>query len=198
MWPLGRPGESHLPLVTPPPHLVTHPPHPARHTPSVPAFTLYKARNVPTKSPCCAVCLDRTRGRTQRVAFGYGVAVWLCADHASVDFLTRRSGRDLVVTLSGLWNAAGGMTASQHKAMMAHLTALRARSPRPLPGSYAWPRIRVRAEQLFAQGHPVPTVDSAIRRADYGVSEPPSQRTVRRWRSQRRWLTAAQSAPSPP
>ena len=29
--------------------------------------TLYKARNVPTKQPVCAICVDRTRGRTQRV-----------------------------------------------------------------------------------------------------------------------------------
>jgi hypothetical protein len=127
---------------------------------------------------------------TQRVDFGYGVKVSLCADHASVDFLTRRSGRDLVVTLTGLWNAAGGMTAARHKAMVAHLDALQSRPPRDrdLPGSYAWPRVRARAEQLFAAGRPLPSVDRALRAADYGCAEPPSPRTVRRWRSQRRWL----------
>ena len=39
------------------------------------------------------------------MAFGYGVEVWLCAGHASVEFHTARSGRDLVVTLSGIWHA---------------------------------------------------------------------------------------------
>lgn len=164
----------------------------------MPAFTLYKARNVPTKSPCCAICLDRTRGRTTKVAFGYGVVVWLCADHSSVDFLTRRSGRDLVVTLSGLWQASGGMTASRHRAMMAHLAGLKVRPRKPLPGSYAWPRVRVRAEQLFAAGHPTARVDSSIRRADFGVAEPPSARTVRRWRAERRWLTTGAGGPKPP
>jgi hypothetical protein len=82
--------------------------------------------------------------------------------------------------------------------MLAHLAALRARPPRPLPGSYAWPRVRVRAEQLFADGTSVRSVDSAIRRSDYGISEPPSLRTVRRWRSQRRWLAAARRSTSPP
>jgi hypothetical protein len=126
-------------------------------------YTLYKARNVPTKSPCCAICLDRTRGRTQAVNFGYGVSVWLCTDHASIEFLTRRSGRDLVVTLTALWNAAGGMTAARHKAMSAHLDALTSRRrTRDLPGSYAWPRVRARAEQLFAAG---PTTAAPSRRA---------------------------------
>jgi len=164
----------------------------------MPAYSLYKARNVPTKSPCCAICVDRTRGRTQRVSFGYGVAAWLCADHSSVDFLTRRSGRDLVVTLSGVWQAAGGMTASQHKAMMAHLAALKARPAKPLPGSYAWPQVRARAEQLFAAGHQLAPVDRALRAADFGVAEPPSPRTVRRWRSQRRWLARGPRGHAPP
>lgn len=153
---------------------------------SVAAYTLYKARNA-TKSPCCAICLDRTRGRTQRVGFGYGVSVWLCADHASVDFLTRRSGRDLVVTLSGLWNAAGAMTANRHKAMLAHLAALKPRPPRPLPGSYAWPRVRVRAEALFATGRSIAHVSMGITSSDYGIAQPPSHRTIRRWHTQRRW-----------
>jgi hypothetical protein len=66
--------------------------------------SLYKAR-VPTKQPVCAICLDRTRGKTQRVSFGYGVSVFFCQGHASVEFLTRRSGRDLVVSLSEVWKA---------------------------------------------------------------------------------------------
>jgi hypothetical protein len=169
---------------------------PSATIPPVAFFTLYKARNVPTKSPCCAICLDRTRGRTTRVEFGYGVTVWLCADHGSVDFLTRRSGRDLVATLSGVWQAAGAATTNRHKAMEAHLAALRGRPQRPRPGSYAWPRVRVRAEQLFAAGRPLTHVTAGIAACDFGVAQPPSDRTIRRWRSERRWLRRPKPPPS--
>jgi len=39
----------------------------------------------------------------------FGLSVWLCAAHRSEEFLTRRAGRDLVVSLSGVWDAAGCM-----------------------------------------------------------------------------------------
>jgi len=42
--------------------------------------TLYKARHVPTKQPVCAICVDRTRGKTQRLQLTHRVAVWLCAN----------------------------------------------------------------------------------------------------------------------
>src|SRR5262249_23916595 len=125
-----------------------------------------------------------------------GVTVWLCADHGSVDFLTRRSGRDLVVTLSGVWQAAGAATANRHKAMQAHLAALRGRPPRPRPGSYAWPPVRLRAEPLFAAGRPGTHVAAGIAACDFGVAQPPSERTVRRWRSERRWLRRTKPPPS--
>ena len=47
------------------------------------AATLYKARGVPTKQQVCAICVDRTRGKTGRLDLGRGVTVWLCADHGS-------------------------------------------------------------------------------------------------------------------
>jgi hypothetical protein len=43
-----------------------------------PLPTLYKARNLPLKRPVCAICMDRTRGRTEDVRLGYHVTVWLC------------------------------------------------------------------------------------------------------------------------
>jgi hypothetical protein len=151
--------------------------------------TRYKARHIGKQNPC-AICIDRTRGRTQRVSFGYGVEVWLCAGHASVEFLTQRSGRDLVVTLSGIWHANGCMTAARHRALDAHLASLRSRPARRRPGSYAWPRVRVRVrcEQLFAAGTSLPSVVTRAKEADYGTAEPPSTRTIQRWRSQRRWV----------
>jgi hypothetical protein len=50
--------------------------------------TLYKARNLSTKRPVCAICLDRTRGRTEPIRLGYRVTVWLCPGHASHAFQT--------------------------------------------------------------------------------------------------------------
>src|SRR5207245_2405355 len=108
--------------------------------------SLYKARNVPTKQPVCAICVDRTRGKTQRVGFGYGVEVWLCAGHASAAFQRQRSGRDLVLTLTELWRANGCLTVARRKAMDAHVASLKPRPQRPRPGSYAWPRVRATAE----------------------------------------------------
>jgi hypothetical protein len=150
--------------------------------------TLYKARDVPTKRPVCAICVERTRGKTLQVAFGYGVAVWLCEGHASADFLTRRGGRDLVLTLTELWRANGCLTAARHKAMQAHLSEQRARPVHPRPGSYAWPMLRLRAEQLFAAGASLGHVQHKILAAPYVNADPPSARTIQRWHAERRWV----------
>jgi hypothetical protein len=154
--------------------------------------SLYKARKVPTKSPVCAICVDRTRGKTRQVSFGYGVTVSLCEGHASVAFLTQRGGRDLVITLTRLWEAHGCLTAARHKALDAHLAGLKARPPRKQPGSYAWPKLRVHAERLFARGTSADAVCARIHQATFVNAAPPSRRTVRRWHHQRRWL------PKPP
>jgi hypothetical protein len=152
-------------------------------------FSLYKARKVPTKQPVCAICVDRTRGKTQRVTFGYGVEVWLCGTHASTEFLTRRSGRDVVVTLMGIWRANGCLTAARHKALDAHLNALKARPARKRPGSYAWPNVRVPAEHLWGGGESRATVQERILSARYLNAGPPSRRTIQRWHADRRWAT---------
>jgi hypothetical protein len=152
--------------------------------------TLYKAKGLHTKSRACAICLDRTRGATQRVAYRYGVHVWLCSGHASPSFQRQRGGRDLVLTLTGLWASAGCLTASRRKAMDAHLASLRDRPARPRPGSYAWPRVRARAERLWSGGASLTSVTARVRQADYSSAEPPSRRTIQRWHSQRRWALA--------
>ena len=157
--------------------------------------TLYKAK-VPTKQTACAICLDRTRGRTQRVEFGYGVTVTLCSGHASVEFLTQRGGRDIVLTLTELWKAAGCLTTARHKALDAHLRALRPRRTRARPGSYAWPALRVQAEQLFATGVSRATVTSRILKATFTNASPPSRRTIHRWHAERRWAAPQARAPT--
>ena len=70
--------------------------------------TLYKARNLPSlKRPVCAICIDRTRGRTEEIRLGYRVTVWLCPGHASQAFQTKRGGRDFVRTLMGCGRPTG-------------------------------------------------------------------------------------------
>lgn len=79
--------------------------------------TLYKARGVPTKQPVCAICVERTRGRTTRINLGYGVHVCLCEYHSAAEFQRRRGGRDFVLTLQRLWESHGCLTANRHRAL---------------------------------------------------------------------------------
>ncbi len=152
--------------------------------------TLYKARSVPTKQPVCAICVDRTRGKTQRLQLTHRVSVWLCADHASPAFQTRRSGRDFVRTLAGVWKANDCLTAARDRALTAHMERLTQPPPqRPRPGSYAWPDLRRTVEHGYAAGATPGEVAPAVR-ARYAAfpARPPSRRTIQRWHAQRRWL----------
>jgi hypothetical protein len=154
--------------------------------------TLYKARGVPTKQKVCAICVERTRGRTVEVRYGYGVCVWLCEGHASAAFQTQRGGRDVVLTLQRLWQAHGMLTAARSRALSAHLVACRADPPRRArPGSYSWPDLRAAAERRFAAGvgaHAVTRRLHASGRPEGCPGRLPSPRTIRRWQAQRRWL----------
>jgi hypothetical protein len=69
--------------------------------------TLYKARGLSVKRPVCAICIERTQGRTEEVRLGYRVTVWLCPGHASHAFQTKRGGRDFVRTLMGCGRQTG-------------------------------------------------------------------------------------------
>ena len=155
------------------------------------AATLYKARGVPAKRAVCAICVERTRGRTELIDLGRGVTVWLCPDHAGDDFRTRRSGRDFALTLQRLWSAHGCLTRTRSRALDDHLEALRGSGPpgRSRPGSYSWRSLRREAEARFAAGEPTTQVIAELRarhRDDY--ANVPSIRTMRRWYTQRRWL----------
>ena len=157
------------------------------HTP-----TLYKARGVPAKQQVCAICADRTRGRTQLVRLTHGVAVWLCGDHAGREFQTMRGGRDFVLTLQRLWSAHGCLTSNRSKALTAHINRLRERPARPRPGSYAWPDLRRTLERRFAAGatpHAAVTATAGLLATQTCTAHAPSSRTIHRWHAQRRWLT---------
>ncbi len=156
------------------------------------AATLYKARGMATKGEPCAICADRTRGRTRAVALGFGVSVWLCADHASDEFQQARGGRDFVMTLQRLWSAHGCLTKRRSAALTAHLAAVRGGTPPQRPGSYSWPSVREEAEARFRTGEDPRVVIAELRgRHADGVARPPSVRTMQRWYHERRWLTDA-------
>jgi hypothetical protein len=158
---------------------------------SQPLPTLYKARNLPLKRPVCAICVERTRGRTEEVRLGYRVTVWLCPGHASREFQTRRGGRDFVRTLWGVWQANGCMTQARHRALDAHLAGLRARRRRAKLGSYAWPELRRALEDRYAQGAPPlhPHQLAANPACHTCTARTPSRRTLQRWHAERRWLS---------
>jgi hypothetical protein len=153
--------------------------------------TLYKARNVPLKRPVCAICVDRTRGRTERLQLTHHVGVWLCADHGSAAFQTRRGGRDFVRTLMGVWKANDCLTVARNRALTAHLDRLKGKQAAGRrPGSYSWPDLRHRLERRYAAGATPAQLTMAVnaRYADC-PARPPSRRTIQRWHAQRRWVT---------
>lgn len=138
----------------------------------------------------CAICADRTRGRTIRLRLTHGVTAWLCETHASAEFQLRRDGRDLAEALERVWLASDSLTAARRRALAAHI-ALVSRDPpatRRRPGSYAWPELRARAESEWARGAPpLPTIRRLRREVARGPVTPPSERTMQRWFNQRRW-----------
>ena len=136
----------HPPATSDPPH------SPIVASSSLP--TLYKARKVPTKQAVCAICAERTRGRTRLVELGYGVTVHLCQGHASQEFQTQRNGRDFVLTLQRLWHAHGCLTAARSNALRRHLTACSGTEARPRPGSYSWPELRQTAAACTRPAQP--------------------------------------------
>jgi hypothetical protein len=118
-----------------------------------PLPTLYKARGVPTKQVVCAICVDRTRGRTQRLRLTHRVSVHLCDAHASAEFQRRRGGRDFVRTLMGVWRANDCLTLARSRALDAHLQRMAGPpAQRARPGSYSWPALRRRVERAYADG----------------------------------------------
>jgi hypothetical protein len=154
--------------------------------------TLYKCRGVPVKSAICAICLDRTRGRTQLRELTHGVKVSLCGGHHSVEFLRSNAGRDFAVTLMRIWRAQGCFTRARSRALDAHLRAVRALGApitRARPGSYAWPRLRREAEECFARGDAITTTIARLREQHArDHAKVPSIRTMQRWFAQCRWL----------
>ena len=153
--------------------------------------TLPEPSGMSISRPVCAICCDRTRGRTIELRLTHGVTVWLCEAHASREFQCSRDGRDFVVTLRRLWQAHGCLTAARRRALDAHLASLAGRPPRARPGSHTWADLRREAEAEFALGLPPAAVIARLRaECSGGLAVPPSVRTMLRWHHERRWLSA--------
>jgi len=142
------------------------------------------------KAPPCAICAGPGEGGRAELDLGYGVRVWLCEAHRSRTFLTRRSGRDLVVSLMYVWQAAGCMTRQRHLALDRHVAAVRRRAAvRASPGSYAWPELRREVERRAGAGMDAEAICAEVLSLQPGRRvRLPSQRTVERWIAERRWL----------
>jgi hypothetical protein len=140
----------------------------------------------------CALCKYRPFGGTRPLALGYGVVIWVCAEHGSPDFQRLRGGRDFVDELARVWAANGCLTAARTRALDAHVKALRPSDAiRPRPGSYTWAIVRQEAERRFAAGESPQAVIGEVQQLVSGRgANPPSLRTMMRWYAERRWLTS--------
>lgn len=146
----------------------------------------------------CALCGYLTLGDTRPVALGYGVTVWLCAEHGSVAFQQLHGGRAFVQACERVWAANGCLTAGRERALAAHLQALSPDATRPRPGSYTWVDLRREAERRFAAGEqPRPVIERLQALVAGSGANPPSLRTMMRWYAERRWLTTADRRDDP-
>ncbi len=155
-----------------------------RHTASPPAGP---------ECPPCAICGHGGRGSRVPHHLTHGISVWLCDTHRSDSFMSRRSGREFVERLAGVWAANEMLTGRRNDALEAHLRRIHtATAGRKQPGSYSWPLLRLEAERRFAAGEPPANVIAELRRSYRdGPAMVPSVRTMRRWFTQARWLANA-------
>jgi hypothetical protein len=162
------------------------------------AKTFYKGEPLGSRPPC-AICMGRGEGERAQLVLPGGVCVWLCAAHRSESFQRRRAGRDFVVTLRYVWQAAGCLTARRERALDVHRERLLRQAsgppPRSRPGSYTWPALRREAEGMWAAGAPLARVIDTLRaRVARGEARPPSRQTMYRWFGEARWRAGPRTA----
>lgn len=136
----------------------------------------------------CAICMGKFDVKPMHLSFG--VVVHLCGDHSDIDYVRKDGGRVMARRLTEVWTSNGVLTKSRVKTLAAHIRRVRdTMMARELPGSHAWKRERLEAEQRFAAGEPLKSVISAIKDpARWGDHASPSIRTIRRWYADGRWL----------
>jgi hypothetical protein len=157
---------------------------------------IYKGRGRgPAKHPRCIACFPKSVAG-QVVPLSRGVSIVLCADHRDPAFLHSRGGRDFLAATGALFRGLGLSGRRWQEALSTFLDDVRATrgpTPRRRPGSYAWPGVRRRAEEVWNAGG---SFEDGMR-AVYTHVEPittgfslPSLSTVRRWWRQKRWFLA--------
>lgn len=159
--------------------------------------TFYKL-NSGFRNGACMLCMTTHRGPTKLVYLKFGVVVTLCEGHASREFRRQRGGRDFDLSMAFAFKAAGCFTVNRQRALRAIWDENHAPEPEPAaarrrPGSYAWPDLRRLVEEACRKG----TVSIRKLRAlleehlraelRRGRIRLPSDRTLRRWRLERRW-----------
>lgn len=164
--------------------------------------TFYK-RGSGRRTEPCLLCMTTHRGPTVEAFLGFGVTVFLCEQHASREFRRQRGGRDFNLSMERAFTAAGCFTRNRQKALDAIWNLDRARETEPpptraRPGSYAWPHLRELVEDACRRGivsmRKLRALIQDHLRAELrrGRVRLPSDRTLRRWRSERRWELAAE------
>ncbi len=140
----------------------------------------------------CALCGHRPFSGTRPLALGYGIVIWVCAEHGSPELQRLRGGRDFAGSLERIWAANGCLTVARRRALDAHVKALQpCDAVRPRPGSYTWVDLRREAERRFAAGElPRPVIERLQELVAGSGANPPSPRTMMRWYAERRWLTS--------
>jgi hypothetical protein len=163
----------------------------------------YKNKRIPHRAYLCAVCQLQTRREepAELLQLTHGVSVWLCPRHGSEEFLTMRGGRDFVLTLMRAWQAAGCYTRRRDRALSAHLKAQerpRRRTEAALPGSYSWKALRNETEHRAAAGESLRSILLDLRaRHAHDYADVPSERTIRRWYTDRRWARGVRTRVRP-
>lgn len=132
------------------------------------------------------------------VHLGRGVVILLCRRHASAQFIDAAAGRHFLLSIHMALKSAGALTPRASKALDEFVAARRRRAAAPpparrRPGSYAWPELRSRLEDVLKRKHlstraMLEFVGDRLRvELRRGLVRPPSARTLRRWRAERRW-----------
>jgi hypothetical protein len=171
---------------------------------------IYKGRGKgPAKHPRCIACFPKSVAG-QEVPLTRGVSIVLCADHRDPVFLHSRGGRDFLAATGALFRSLGLRGARYQKALLGFLEDVRRTrvpTPRRRPGSYAWPVLRRRAEEVWVQGGGFEDGARVVYTHDEPITtgfELPSLSTVRRWWREKRWFLPRPAAvgerppPTPP